>query len=84
MKNLTFAIMGSVALTLAACSGTEEAAEEAMENGVTANEIIDEALEDSNELVEEVVAEPEAPAPAPIAEEDLAVEDHGTEDVPGM
>ena len=84
MKKLTFAMMGGVALTLAACSSnTEEAAEEAMENGVAANEIIDEAIEESNEVIEEVVEEAAAPPPA-IAEDDLAVEDHGTEDVAGM
>ena len=84
MKKVTFAVMGSVALALGACaSDTEEAAEEALENDVSAEEIIDEAIEDSNEVVE-VVEEAAAPPPPPIAEEDLAVEDHGTEDVAGM
>ncbi|WP_265530250.1 hypothetical protein [Sphingomicrobium marinum] len=84
MKKLSFAMMGSVALTLAACSGTEEAAEEAMENDVAAEDILDNAIEASNEVLEEVVEEAEPAAPPPIAEEDLTVEDQGTEDVPGM
>lgn len=84
MKHLSFLMTGCAVLTLAACSGGDAETDDAVANDIVAENVVDEPIEALNEVEEAVEEAAAPPPPPPIAEEDLTVEDAGTEDVPGM